>query len=107
MALLSLSVFDDWLYTTMTIAAIRRTVYVGTFIHSASLTELEVLENAAVVVDNETGRILAVEKDVTGEMTGVWEGEAGTRVVKVGEGQFFFPGFIGTSSRSLYQEARF
>lgn len=76
-------------------AMIRRTVYVGTFIHCASLGELQVLENAAVTVDDETGKILVVECPVGAEMLEMWAGEPGTRVVKAGEGQFFFPGFVG------------
>lgn len=80
----------------MTIATtMRRTVYVGTFIHSASLKELDVLEDAAVAVDDGTGKILLVKKDVTEEVVKLWEGETGTRVVRAGKGQFFFPGFIG------------
>lgn len=82
----------------MAIATIQRTIYVGTFIHSASLTELEVLEDAAVSVDDGTGKILAVEKAVTEGMVKLWEGEVGTKIVRAGEGQFFFPGFIGMIS---------
>lgn len=82
----------------MSITAIQRTVYVGTFIHSASLTELEVLENAAVSVDGGTGTILEIEKTVTGEMVKLWEGDVRTKIVRAGEGQFFFPGFIGMAS---------
>lgn len=72
----------------------------GTFIHSASLTELEILEDAAVSVDDETGMILVVEKKVTERMVELWEGEVGTKVVRAGEGKFFFPGFIGMVSLS-------
>lgn len=85
----------------MEISEIRRTVYVGTFIYSTSLTKLEVLENAAVIVGVDKGTILAIEKTVTEETVGLWEGEVGTKIVRAGEGQFFFPGFIGIISFQL------
>lgn len=74
---------------------IRKTVYVGTFVHSASLTELEVLESTAAIVDDDTGTILEIVKTVTEKMVGSWAGEVGTKIVRAEEGQFFFPGFIG------------
>lgn len=82
----------------MEISEIQRTAYVGTFIYSTSLTKLEVLEDAAVIVGADKGTILAIEKTVTEEMVGLWEGEVGTKIVRAGEGQFFFPGFIGMVS---------
>ncbi len=42
---------------------LTRTVYYGTFVHSKSLTELEILKNIAVFVD-EHGTIVAVERDL-------------------------------------------
>ena len=38
-------------------------VYLGTFIHSKSLTEIDVLHDAAIFVD-EQGKIVAIEKDI-------------------------------------------
>lgn len=76
-------------------------VLLGTFIHSKSRGELEYLHNAAVAVDRQ-GRIAAVVKDrgnvgvardeVLGQMG--WMADE-VDVVQCGEGQFFFPGFIG------------
>jgi guanine deaminase len=40
------------------------TIYYGTIVHSLSLQELEVLLNTVLVVDNTTGLIAHVEKDV-------------------------------------------
>lgn len=45
-------------------------VFIGTFIHSKALDELEYLHNTAVFVDGSTGKIVAVEK-------GIKEGEPG------------------------------
>lgn len=40
------------------------TIYYGTLVHSLSLTELEIVKNGVLVVDNEKGVIVQVEKDV-------------------------------------------
>lgn len=40
------------------------TVYYGTLVHSVSLTELEIIKNGVLVVENEKGVILHVEKEV-------------------------------------------
>jgi len=76
---------------------LRKTIYLGPFVHSVSLKQLEICESGAIGVDEE-GVIAFVERGVAGledvvkKVGGEWE-EA--NVVKVkGEG-FFFPGFIG------------
>ena len=43
--------------------AVQRTAYFGTFVHSKSLTELEISHNSLICVD-EYGKIAAVEKDL-------------------------------------------
>lgn len=77
-------------------------VLLGTFIHSQTRSELEYIHNAAVAVDDR-GKIVAIAKDceslsaardkVLGE-TGWNKGDVD--IVEAAEGQFFFPGFIGT-----------
>jgi guanine deaminase len=74
---------------------LKRTIYVGTFIHSVSLAELQVLTRSAVAVDDESGKILLVEHPVQASMLEMWAEEAGTTIVEAGPGQFFFPGLIG------------
>lgn len=81
--------------------ASQNTVYLGTFIHSKELDELEYLHNTAVFVDG-GGKIVAIELDC-----GQKKAE-GTVLPRLGwsaqdvaihackEGQFFFPGFIDT-----------
>ena len=78
----------------------QRTIYYGTFIHNISLTELEILENAAIGVD-ENGNIAFVEKNRTevADLDRVVEerGWAEYDVVR-GDGggcRFWFPGFVG------------
>ncbi|KAK7743212.1 hypothetical protein SLS53_004297 [Cytospora paraplurivora] len=92
-------------------------VFIGTFIHSKALDELEYLHNTAVFVHGSTGRIVAVEKEcdhsrrldetfnslgwspaevkiydlTTSRVGGEGEGEGGG-----GEARFFFPGFVDT-----------
>lgn len=78
-------------------------VLLGTFIHSKTRSELEYIHNAAVAVDD-SGKIAAIARDceslsaardkVLGQ-TG-WNKDD-VDVVECGEGQFFFPGFIGMS----------
>jgi guanine deaminase len=41
------------------------TIYYGTLVHSVSLKELEVIQNGVLVIDNETGVIKQLVKDVT------------------------------------------
>lgn len=75
-------------------SVVLKTIYVGTFIHSVSLAELQVLKRSAVAVD-ESGKILLVEHPVEASMLEMWAKEAGTTIVEAGPGQFFFPGLIG------------
>ncbi|KAL2021113.1 hypothetical protein VTK56DRAFT_7532 [Thermocarpiscus australiensis] len=80
---------------------LRNQLFLGSFVHSKALDELEYLHNAAVCVD-QSGTIVAVERDcdaVKARETVLprlgWD-EAGVEVVSAGDGQFFFPGFIDT-----------
>ncbi|KAK3294085.1 uncharacterized protein B0H64DRAFT_325976 [Chaetomium fimeti] len=79
----------------------RNKLFLGLFIHSTALNELEYLHNTAVCVDGK-GTIVAVEKDCDEDKAKQtvfprlgWV-EAEVEVVKAEEGQFFFPGFIDT-----------
>ncbi|KAK0629609.1 hypothetical protein B0T17DRAFT_589337 [Bombardia bombarda] len=76
-------------------------LFVGSFIYSKNLDELEYLHGAAICVDKE-GKIVAVERDCD-EQTAIetvfpglgWSAdEVVVSVTK--DGQFFFPGFIDT-----------
>lgn len=84
----------------------EKTLYIGTFIHSISLTELEVCENGVIGVD-ERGKIAFVEKDGKGKREEGWEAAKVVRIRGEGVG-FFFPGFIGESSTlwSLVDDTR-
>ncbi|KAL1837343.1 hypothetical protein VTJ49DRAFT_3971 [Mycothermus thermophilus] len=81
--------------------AARKTLYLGTFVHSESLTELEFLYDGAVFV-NESGTIVAIQgpceeakvKEMMFPRLG-WA-EADVDIVRAKDGEFFFPGFIDT-----------
>jgi guanine deaminase len=83
-----------------------RSIFLGTFIHSKSLEELEFLHDTAVFVD-EKGTIVAIEQgcdEIKAEEAvfpklGWTKGEATVKVAKAGH--FFFPGFIGASFHFL------
>jgi guanine deaminase len=74
---------------------LRRTVYIGTFIHSKTLQELDICDNAAIGVD-ELGKIAFVERSAgnVGNVTAAhgWEN---AQLVRASDCQFFFPGFVG------------
>ncbi|KAL2267023.1 hypothetical protein VTJ83DRAFT_4300 [Remersonia thermophila] len=81
--------------------AARKTLYLGTFVHSKSLAELEFLHDGAVFV-NESGAIVAIEescdeakakKEIFSRLG--WA-ETDVDIVRAKNGQFFFPGFIDT-----------
>lgn len=76
-------------------ASVPNTIYLGAFVHSISLSELEICDKGAIGVDS-NGVIQFVERDI--ELAQVQEKHAewkDAKVVKVGENGFFFPGFIG------------
>lgn len=78
----------------------KRSLLLGSFVHSKSLTELEFLHDSAIAVD-EKGVIVALEQrcdQKKAEETLLpklgWSiGEVTVRIAR--PGQFFFPGFIG------------
>lgn len=80
--------------------SLQRTIYVGTFIYCLSLTDLEILENAAIGVD-ENGIIAFIEKDVkepgVAEVAEKKYGWKDSSIIKGVEDStaFFFPGFVG------------
>jgi len=88
---------------SLTSTQTTRSLYLGTFIHSKSLEELEFLHNSGIFV-SENGKIVAIEPDcdqvkaeeVIFPTLGWSRGEVFVRVAKAG--QFFFPGFIGLYS---------
>lgn len=70
-----------------------KTAYLGTFVWSKSLDELEILHDGAVLVDA-NGTIVAIEKGVT--ETSAKELFGDSTAIRICRGQqFFFPGFIG------------
>ncbi|CAK3815027.1 guanine deaminase [Lecanosticta acicola] len=79
---------------------LEKTLYVGTFIHSESLTELDICPNGMIGVD-EKGKIAFISRDVKGAPIPVQEGWENAKIVRCDDGSgknvgFFFPGFIDT-----------
>jgi len=85
----------------------RKTLFYGTFIHSHTITCLDVITEGAIGVGDD-GKIAFIERGV-GSVEAVysrfpeWED---VRVVRAPEGGFFFPGFIGTFLKRLWEVNR-
>ncbi|CZT46583.1 related to guanine deaminase [Rhynchosporium secalis] len=85
----------------MSAASSPKTLFLGSFVHSKSLGELDFLHDSAVCVD-EKGVIVALEKDCDQKLIeenvfpklGWTANEVTIRTSR--PGQFFFPGFIDT-----------
>ncbi|KAF2828579.1 guanine deaminase [Ophiobolus disseminans] len=80
---------------------ISKTIYLGPFVHSKSLTELEICENGAIGVD-ENGIIAFVERDAQSfesikSEKSEWQD---AKTVKISGDSFFFPGFIDTHTHA-------
>ncbi|BFZ59301.1 hypothetical protein YB2330_000307 [Saitoella coloradoensis] len=79
----------------------RPILILGTIVHSLSLSNLEILENAALAVDA-TGRIAFLERDLAEEKVMTrWEAlqsaaDTDGDVVRLTRDQLLFPGFIDT-----------
>lgn len=78
---------------------LQKTVYIGPFVHSISLQELDICSSGAIGVD-ETGKISFVDRDVPASNEDSYDARKGdgwtaAKVVRVKGNGFFFPGFIG------------
>jgi guanine deaminase len=80
---------------------ISKTIYLGAFVHSTSLTRLEICPKAAIGVD-ETGTITFIEKDVS-DLQALKsqhpDFQSASTITLSGPG-FFFPGFIDTHNHA-------
>ena len=76
-------------------APIPKTIYLGPFVHSKSLTELEICPHGAIGV-NEAGIISFVEKNFQ-SIGPEWQS---AKTVKISGNGFFFPGFIDTHNHA-------
>ncbi|KAF2724592.1 guanine deaminase [Polychaeton citri CBS 116435] len=75
--------------------ALDKTIYIGAFVHCATLTELEICTGGSIGVGDD-GKIAFVIKDRNSEsLPAGWEA---AREVKIKDHGFFFPGFIGIVS---------
>ncbi|KAF2852425.1 guanine deaminase [Plenodomus tracheiphilus IPT5] len=82
---------------------ISKTIYTGTFVHSASLSRLEICEKSAIGVD-ENGIIAFIEKNSDGSSIGKIrsrrEGWSDAQVIDIEGTGFYFPGFIDTHTHA-------
>lgn len=80
-------------------APIPKRIYFGPFVHSLSLSELEICERGAVGVDS-NGVIRFVERGVStiDQVRSKYSEWNDADVVELKKDGFFFPGFIGMSS---------
>jgi len=73
----------------------KRTVYIGPFVHSKSLQDLDICQNGVIGVD-ELGKIAFIERAGSdGEATAKNHGWDSYHVVRITDNGFFFPGFVG------------
>ncbi|KAK6442692.1 hypothetical protein LTR95_001051 [Oleoguttula sp. CCFEE 5521] len=72
--------------------ALERRKFVGTFIHSKSLTDLEICEEATIGVD-EHGKIAYITRPGPDKAPDGWDS---VHTIKLEGNKFFFPGFIDT-----------
>jgi len=86
-----------------------KAIYLGAFVHSASLKELDICTTGAIGVD-ESGKIAFVDRnadlDAYSCQKAGWEQ---TDIVRIRDNGFFFPGFIGNvfpPSTSLLSPSR-
>jgi guanine deaminase len=69
--------------------ALQKTIYLGTFIHCDSLTELDIVPNGMIGV-NEEGKIAFVLRSVKGRRIPEGEGWEEARMVRIQDHGFFF-----------------
>ncbi|KAF8427761.1 hypothetical protein EV426DRAFT_682828 [Tirmania nivea] len=75
----------------------RKTLYYGTFVHSRTITELDIITRGVIGVDD-FGKIAFIHRCIESleEVFSKFSEWEGVRVVQAPEGGFFFPGFIDT-----------
>jgi guanine deaminase len=80
---------------------IEKTIFLGTFVHSKSLTELEICEKGAIGVD-ENGVMQFIEKDATSvdEVKSKHPSWSTALTSQLPANAFFFPGFIDTHTHA-------
>ena len=74
-----------------------RTIFSGPFVHCLSLGELDICEAGAIGVDD-NGVIAFIERDVKYEDLDSVKQKHGwqdSKVVRIYDSGFFFPGFVG------------
>lgn len=80
----------------------KRTLYVGPFVHSESLQDLEICQEGIIGVD-EHGKIAFIERaEIDAAAAAEKHGWSSYEIVRIRDNGFFFPGFIGMSLMSIF-----
>jgi len=78
---------------------LKPTIYIGPFVHSKSLQDLDICQNGVIGVD-ELGKIVFIERTGNdGAAAAKGYGWNSYDVVRITDNGFFFPGFIGRYSQ--------
>ena len=86
--------------------ALDKTIYIGPFVHCATLTELDICINGMIGVDTD-GKIAFILRDVKGRQIPADQGWEQAKIVRVQNYGFFFPGFIGRTYPTTTQVINF
>jgi guanine deaminase len=78
----------------MSAAERRKKLFLGTFVHSKTQTELEIVENSVIGVD-EKGIIRFIDTNVKVFTDSDKHGWEDAQIIRVPQGAWLFPGFIG------------
>ncbi|KAI7869390.1 guanine deaminase [Spinellus fusiger] len=77
------------------------TVFYGALIHSLSLKEIDILPNGVLVVDQLTGTITHLERDISDlDAFLIEQGLTQSKIHKLVHGQFIVPGFVDTHAHA-------
>lgn len=75
--------------------SLEKRIYIGPFVHSESLQQLEICTTGAIGVD-EHGKIAFVERAAhNGQLLVTPPGFKDAKTIRLRDNNFFFPGFIG------------
>jgi len=81
----------------------KRTLYVGAFVHSKSLKDLDICQDGIIGVD-EHGKIAFIERDEKDVAAAAKKhGWDSYETVRIRDNGFFFPGFIGKSPQNVHR----
>ncbi|KAI7903840.1 guanine deaminase [Cokeromyces recurvatus] len=78
-------------------------IYYGTFVHSLSLSELDIISQGVLVIDNKKGTIVHLERNVNDFEDFLFSHQSwgeNAKIHKLGPEQFLIPGFVDTHAHA-------